>query len=661
MSLASSARTASPVEPETQIPVALRLIALGWAGMTLQEVLLFARPTPYGGPYVLHWDRYFWFAILYNLLGLMVASLPFLAAWLLRRRPVAAAAARRAHALHLGVILFVTALDQADNEVMRFMGTHLTVSLLRTYERVGAWGADNLHIIAGDHGGPFLPFVVLLGLPVLLWWKGRRLIEAGLARPARWAPRFRWSALALPLMGPLVVFILPGGRFRRAKIQPELFTLAFEVGQAARDATRPTDYATLVRAFQTEWLADNGDSTWRFAGDTLTPLLRTPVTPATPTGTPWNVIYLQLETFRAWNVGHLHPDARGSATPVLDSLAAAPTGATWTRHLSFGPPTVSGFVAGHCSIRPHSAREITTTFTYTGLLCLPAVLRALGWHTAYFTGSDPDWDNQTIWLRRWYDEIAFYRDADEDDRIVFGRAGVRIRELGRSGKPFFATVISISNHYPFRSRDHAFDLTDSTTPGEAIRNTMHFTDRVVGRFLDALSTEPWFAHTLVVIVGDHGYNLGEHDGTAGQRNGWRESVWVPLIMVGAHPRLPHGRHDEVASILDVAPTVSDLLGVRQPVPWLGRSLVTRAGPGRTITMDRGTTLYAEDDRFGLVLNPATGQAALYDPGTDPLQQHDIAASHPAETARLLARAARDQRLTDFLIEADRVWRGPATP
>ena len=98
-----------PLGGAAQIPVALALVGLAWAGMTLQEVLLFARPTPYGGPYVLHWDRYFWFAILYNLLGLMLISLPFLAFWLTRERALSDAGARRVHTLQLATVTLVLA------------------------------------------------------------------------------------------------------------------------------------------------------------------------------------------------------------------------------------------------------------------------------------------------------------------------------------------------------------------------------------------------------------------------------------------------------------------------------------------------------------------------------------------------------------------------
>ena len=638
------------------VPVVLRLVTLAWLALLAQEIALYARPTPYGGPFVAHWDRYFFHAALYNLLGVMLVAAPLLLIWVVAyRRRIPGVMAAWMHRGLLAVLAVTVALDQADNEVMRFMGTHLTANLARTYGKVGAWGSDIGHILLGDRGGPGLPLLILVGSPLILCWSARRL-SARRRRAVTWSGPASLAVAVLALAVPLLAYQSPHGRFRRARVQPEILTLLQEIGANTREGTRPADLPRMVERYQAGWLTGDPDRQWQFSSDSTYPLLRIPTATEPPEDTlpRWNVIYLQLETFRGWDVGFLRPDRATSPTPFLDSLAAAPASAFWTRALSFGPPTVSGFIAGHCSVRPHSRREITTTFTLTRLDCLPAALRLHGWHTAFFTGTDPDWDNQTPWLDRWYAERHFYREAKELDRAVFRRAAARIRELGRSGTPFFATVVSISNHYPFRSREPGLDLTTSTDPREAILNTMHYSDAVVREFLSGLAGESWFRHTLVVVVGDHGYNLGEHGATAGLRTGWRESVWIPLLIHGAHPRLPSGSHGEVASLLDVAPTLADLLGVRDPTAWQGQSLLMPA-KGRVVSLRRTDIAFAEDDRFSMVLDPVSGPARLYDARIDPLQQHDISASHLETVAALTRRAAEEQSLTDFLLEVDRVW------
>jgi hypothetical protein len=479
-----------------------------------------------------------------------------------------------------------------------------------------------------------------------------------LSRPAAVAVAF------LPLLVPVLVreYRFPGWS-REARLQPAILTIYGELRRDLQVGVRPADYGALVRSYQDDWFRRSGDSSWRFT-DPERPLMREPLAGTAGVARPaWNVILIQLETFRGWNTGFLRPDLSPSATPFLDSLARAPASAFWRRHDSFGPPTINGFFAAQCSIKPHSRENIAASFTYTSLDCLPVVLRRHGYRAELFTGFDPDWDNQTPWLRKWYDEYHYYDDVKGLDRPVFHRAAARIRELGRGPQPFMATVISISNHLPFRARrmgpgEERFDLDPERPPTSGIRNTMRYTDDVLRELVTTLAPEPWFAHTLIVITGDHGYDLGEHN-TPGQASGWREAVWVPLVIAGAPPRLRPGEHDEPASLLDIPPTVADLLGIRDPTAWMGSSLVVAGHTGTPFAFTRQGTLFGEDGRFSMVINPWTGEPGLFDAVEDPLERRNIAAGHPEVVRRLVQQAEAEARLVDYLVETDRVCRSAA--
>jgi hypothetical protein len=638
------------------IPVTLRLAGLAWIVMQVQTIALFARPTPYGEPYLENWTRYFFYAPLYNLIGVVLLATPFLLTGLLtNRRRIPGYLSTWLPRLFLALLVVSVMLDQADHEVMRFMGIHLTVGLLRTYGKIGAWGADVGRSLASDRGGPGLPLLLLVASPAVLWWSGNRVLRHSGSAPAR-------SGLAGLAPALLTLAVLPVAalvqqrKYRRERLQPEVMTLIQELRESVHQGVRPPDLPQLVQSYREEWQHGDPGHAWQFTSDSTYPLLRQPREDAGSSSSParWNVIYLQLETFRGWDVGLLRPDRAVSPTPFLDSLAASPASAYWTRALSFGTPTVSGFIAGHCSIQPHSRLNVTTTFTFTRLDCLPAELRRQGWHTAFFTAADPDWDGETPWVDRWYDESHFYRNAHDADRLAFRQAADRIRAIGSTGQPFLATVVSISNHYPFQSREPALDLSSSTNPRDAILNTMHYTDAVVREFVERLAGESWFRQTLIVVTGDHGYNLGEHGATAGRGNGWRESIWVPLLIHGAHPRLPAGAHDGVASLLDLAPTLAELLGLRKPTAWQGHSLV-HPDTGRFVGSQHVYMTFAETDSFSLVLDPTSGAFRLYQARIDPFQEHDIAASRPEVVERLRRRVTEQQRLIDYLLEVDRVW------
>jgi sulfatase-like protein len=648
--------------------VAHRLAIACWLGNLALEACLFARPTPYGAPYVAHWDRYFFRALLFDFLGAYLLSLPFLTCWLIiykrRENPRAWRWIHRGQMLVLAASLFM---NHLDHEVLRFVGTHATLSFIRTYVHLHTSWRVLAYSILLDRGGPGLGLAIGVAVPALYLLRTRRLrVRSGDSLP-RWRPGFGLAiaTMLLPVIVPVGIRVAFGGKAGMLRVQPLVLTLAQDLLDGLGPVQVPTDYQRLVEEYQHEWLAGSADRAWRFP-DPAYPCLREPIgepLAALASDQPkWNLIYLQLETFRAWNMGLTRPDLPQSPTPFLDSFARSASGAYWVRHLSFGPPTVNGLVAAHCSLLPHSQNFIATAFPYVRVESLPQALRRHGYVAELYTGADPDWDNERLWLMHWYDRYWFYRDAGELDRLVFQKAAQRILELGRDGRPFMATVISSTNHYPFWSRDAACDIAGDGTASERILNTMHYTDEVVREFIDTLRAEPWFAHTLIVVVGDHGYNLGEHDGTPGQLSLYREAAWVPLILYGAHPRLPKGRHAELASLLDLAPTLTDLLGIRDRNPWQGHSLVAPPTPSAGVRFTRDNVAFAETPTLSLVIDSSSGAPRLFDPMLDPLQQHEIGSSVRAEQVDALLRRTDDtRRLNDFLIRMDRIWNESATP
>src|SRR5262249_22562701 len=91
-------------------------------------------------------------------------------------------------------------------------------------------------------------------------------------------------------------------------------------------------------------------------------------------------------------------------------------------------------------------------------------------------------------------------------------------------------------------------------------------------------------NALVVIVSDHGEEFIEHGRTSHGRTLYEESVHVPFIVVG--PGVAAGRRvAENVSLIDLAPTLLDLLGLPPEPRFEGRSLapLVRPGPGA----DRG--------------------------------------------------------------------------
>jgi hypothetical protein len=633
----------------TQFSISVQLAAAAWLVCALLQLALYWRASPYGGPFLLEWRKYLLYALYYELMGVWLVALPFFLWWLLR--PGSARAAP-VHALQAALLAFHIALSQLDHEVLRFLGIRLGISFLATYLRPET-ASDSLffEVLADDAGGAWLPLALLLAAPLAYLWWARRMVRrpvAGGARPRLW---IAFLVAALPIAAPLNAWSKATGQFRLRKVEPVTFAIAVDAALGLEDRRRPRDFERRVTDHRERWLAASADKSWRFPSPDY-PYLRVPAAAAEPRAEErWNVIFLQLETFRGAEMGFLGQSP--SPTPFLDRLATAPGTAIWTRALSFGPPSINGLFAGHCSAAPHSRRYMTA-FTHAGFYCLPEALAKRGYRTEMFNAGDTDWDNGTWWISRWYQRLWRYPEAKEQDRLVFRAAARRIRQLGAAG-PFLATIVSVSNHTPFRSREPGFDVAGRATPQQRILNTTRYTDDVVRELVETLQREPWFARTLLVIVGDHGFNMGEHDRRPGQQNLYRESTWVPLIVAGAHPRLPAGRHDAPASMLDIAPTIADLLGISEPNPWQGRSLIGAAGPRLLFARNR-TMLAADTPAWSLVTDSIDGKPRLFDARTDWAgQRRDLAALHPEIAAALAARARQAAELNDHLLREGRIW------
>ncbi|RWM08371.1 MAG: DUF229 domain-containing protein [Mesorhizobium sp.] len=205
-----------------------------------------------------------------------------------------------------------------------------------------------------------------------------------------------------------------------------------------------------------------------------------------------------------------------------------------------------------------------------------------------------------------------------------------------SEKPFFGIMFTAMTHYPYISDSPMFS---KMTPSAKDRGPMHYVDdekfnaylnalkvgdTALGEILESLKQSGKLDSTLVVILGDHGEAFGEHGEYIHASAIYDENVHIPLIMI--NKRL---FHDEVAhpvgGIIDIAPTIFDVLGLPLPKQWQGRSLFSEQRPNKTFFFNpwAGSLLgYREDDRK-VIFNATTGKVEEYDLRTDPGERANL--------------------------------------
>lgn len=164
-------------------------------------------------------------------------------------------------------------------------------------------------------------------------------------------------------------------------------------------------------------------------------------------------------------------------------------------------------------------------------------------------------------------------------------------------------------------------------------------DRRLRSILEPVLTDPAvMGNTVIVITSDHGEAFMEH-GTLGHDNSiYAEETRVPLIFLA--PRLAPGEVGDMVQSIDIAPTLTSILGLPRLPLSQGRDLfASRITPGVLLAEYRGgTNIMVRDSRWSLLIRHASKPGyLLYDRATDPAERFDVAAAHPDIVASLIGR------------------------
>lgn len=268
-------------------------------------------------------------------------------------------------------------------------------------------------------------------------------------------------------------------------------------------------------------------------------------------------------------------------------------------------------------------------------------------------------------------------DVDDDqytDGMIAEKAISDLKRLTQDEQPFFLAVGFMKPHLPFVAPQKYWDLYNrddiqlppnyqlpKNAPSEAVHNSgelrayhgipakgavsdetaramihgyyacVSFVDAQIGRVLDELERLGVADKTVVVLWGDHGWNLGDHTMWC-KHSCFESSLHAPLVFRG--PGVPEGqRRANLVEFIDIYPTLCDLSGLEPPDHLHGSSLVplmrdadsewkdaavSRFRTGDTIRTDRFRfTKYSTEKG-----NP-TGRM-MYDHVADPLENTNVA-------------------------------------
>lgn len=365
---------------------------------------------------------------------------------------------------------------------------------------------------------------------------------------------------------------------------------------------------------------------------------------------PRNVLVVTLDTLRADRIGaYGYPAAR---TPTIDGLAAR--GARFTNATTTTPLTLSAHTSLFTGTWPttHGVRDNTGFYVDDAVTTLAEILKGRGFRTGGFVGAfvlDARW-GIAQGFDRYFDDFDLSEDVGPGLDAIQRRGADVVDQATAwlaepATQPFFAWVHLYDPHTPYDAPAEFASRFPATRDG-AYDAEIAYTDSQLGRLLAALGAAGQLEQTLVVVLADHGEQLGEHREQSHGFFIYDAAVQVPLVIAGPGVA-PRVVPDQVR-IVDVMPTVLDLAGVPVPAGTQGASLLPAMRGEKTSLLAFSESWYprfhygwselkaVRDGRFKFILAPTR---ELYDVSADPGETKNLAASDPAR-ADTMERALR---------------------
>ena len=303
-------------------------------------------------------------------------------------------------------------------------------------------------------------------------------------------------------------------------------------------------------------------------------------------------------------------------------------------------------------------------------------------------------------------ERADVPDAAYTDGAIAELAVETLQELKEREEPFFLAVGFVKPHLPFNAPQKYWDLYDPAKidlapnpfpprnvtpysltdsgeirayagipargdiPAEQARQLKHgyhacvsFTDANVGKLLETLDRLGIADETIVVLWGDHGWKLGEHNAWCKHTN-FENDTRAPLIVRAPGQKAPGGQTSGLVEFVDIYPTLCDLAHLPVPshlegasaarlldqpeLPWKSAAFSQYPrGPvmGYSIRTDRHRLTAWKDRKTGQV-----EAVELYDHQSD-----------PAENENLASRPEQAELVGQLLKQLDAGWRHALPP
>lgn len=282
----------------------------------------------------------------------------------------------------------------------------------------------------------------------------------------------------------------------------------------------------------------------------------------------WNVVLILEESFGSDFVGVLGDNRH--LTPHFNRLTRE--GLLFDNFYATGNRTARALEAVLCSFPPIPTESILKRDHSQRVYTLAHVLAQRGYNRLFMTGGTGLFDGVRSFMtangfnrfreQKDYHNPVFTNAWGVSDEDLFDNALVEFDRLHDEGRPFFAVVLTVSNHRPYTFPPGRVD-----EPGGSRRHGVKYADWALGQFFRRAKQHAFYRHTLFVVMGDHGARV------YGAQLFPLKSYRVPVLMILPEGRQAGKRCHTLGCSMDVAPTILGLLGGSYRSVFFGRDLL----------------------------------------------------------------------------------------
>ena len=519
------------------------------------------------------------------------------------------ARAPRALAVFYAFYFFVAVVDY---DLFRFSHQRLSYSFLRTYFHISnITDATTVTTLGGDLLGTVLWIALVLAgfagaaifvtLYTLRLRKGRASLSS--AKPSKKLPvTMLVVGLALSVT-PLVLFLTGARGWIEVPLVHFKIEKRFTLGK--HTLTAPILHIAAVETF--EFIHDNTKITDDLVDDldsflppdfvasrpdlAALPMYRGAPTHEYKAKKRYNIVFIMGESFKGRFFNQMLEGDTALAPNIWklasggyfakDSSGNALGGGLWFKHaFSGGYPTVRGTMATYMGFPSHPNRDVPSFYAANKFKGFPEFLT--DYHRSYMTVSNPIFDHTLPFVEKFFGK-NWYLPEEEQIAGSADSLGVNAAIKALSEKPvdspWLLAFNTIASHIPFYNYPDQFAEKPADDALARYRNALRYTDAQLGRFFDSLAARPDFENTVIFVLGDHDTPVDSIDYKVPQPLG----VATTQIFIGLFSpdtALFNGLdvREDVASQLDLGPTIFDLAGVREPNHFWGYDLLTQERP-----------------------------------------------------------------------------------